>query len=51
MQRHPNQNADDIGAMLEEPSSFCVLISTTGVPMYRIEGWPMIWGMFISISV
>jgi hypothetical protein len=32
MQRQPSQNADDMGARLAEPSSFALLISTTGVP-------------------
>jgi hypothetical protein len=31
-QRQPSQNAEDIGPMLYDPSSFSVLISTTGVP-------------------
>jgi hypothetical protein len=31
-QRQPSQNADDIGARLAEPSSFSLLITTTGVP-------------------
>jgi hypothetical protein len=31
-QRQPSQNADDIGARLNEPSSLTVLIKTTGVP-------------------
>jgi len=38
MQRHPSQNADDIGARLKVPSSLTVLITTTGVPKYRIAG-------------
>jgi len=38
MQRHPNQNAEDIGARLLLPSSLSVLIRTTGVPKYRIGG-------------
>jgi hypothetical protein len=32
MQRHPNQNAEDIGARLGEPSSLTELTRTTGVP-------------------
>jgi hypothetical protein len=36
--RHPNQNAEDIGARLNVLSSFVVLISTTGVPKYRMPG-------------
>ena len=39
MHRHPNQNADDIGAMLCVASLFKVEINTTGVPKYRIDGW------------
>jgi hypothetical protein len=35
--RHPNQNAEEMGARLKEPSSLTVLIMTTGVPKYRIE--------------
>jgi hypothetical protein len=38
MQRHPSQKADDIGARLYDPSSFTVLIRTTGVPRYKIGG-------------
>ncbi len=36
--RHPSQNVDDIGAKFGKPSSFSVLMSTTGVPKYRIAG-------------
>jgi hypothetical protein len=36
--RHPSQNVDDIGARFGQPSSFSVLMSTTGVPKYRIAG-------------
>jgi hypothetical protein len=38
MQRQPSQNIDDMGATLKLPSSLQVLISTTGVPKYRISG-------------
>jgi hypothetical protein len=38
MQRHPSQNAEDIGARLGVPSSLSVLISTTGVPKYKMAG-------------
>jgi hypothetical protein len=36
--RHPSQNMEDIGAILKDPSSLQVLISTTGVPKYNISG-------------
>jgi hypothetical protein len=32
MQRLASHHADDIGAMLKVPSSFSVVIRTTGVP-------------------
>src|SRR5690606_402547 len=38
IQRHPNQKIEDIGARLSVPLGFLVLISTTGVPKYRMEG-------------
>src|SRR5690606_1286410 len=38
IQRHPNQKIEDIGARLSVPLGFFVLISTTGVPKYRMEG-------------
>jgi len=38
MHRHPNQKIEDIGARLSVPFRFLVLISTTGVPKYRMEG-------------
>jgi hypothetical protein len=38
MQFHPSHHAEDIGATLAVPSWFLVLIKTTGVPKYRIEG-------------
>jgi len=36
MQRWPSHQAEDIGARFALPSSFSVLIRTTGVPKYRI---------------
>jgi hypothetical protein len=38
MQRCPSHQADDIGARFEVPSSFSLLINTTGVPKYRMVG-------------
>ncbi len=38
MQRQPSHHAEDIGARLGEPSSLSVLMSTTGVPRYKIAG-------------
>jgi hypothetical protein len=38
MHWRPSHHAEDIGARLAEPSSFKVLISTTGVPKYKIAG-------------
>jgi hypothetical protein len=38
MHRRPSHQADDMGARFGEPSSFNVLISTTGVPKYKIAG-------------
>jgi len=38
MQLHPSHQADDMGAMLGEPSSFKVEINATGVPKYKIVG-------------
>lgn len=32
MQRFASHHAEDMGAMLEEPSGFSVVIRTTGVP-------------------
>jgi hypothetical protein len=34
----PSAQADDIGARFGVPSAFSVLISTTGVPTYRMLG-------------
>lgn len=36
--RLPSHQADDIGAMLAVPSSFVVVMRTTGVPQYMIAG-------------
>jgi hypothetical protein len=36
--RQPSQNTEEIGAMLYEPSSLHVLMSTTGVQKYKISG-------------
>jgi hypothetical protein len=36
MHRQPSHHAEDIGARLVDPSSFAVLIKTTGVPKYKI---------------
>ena len=38
MQLHPSHHADDMGAMLGEPSWFSELMRATGVPKYRIVG-------------
>jgi hypothetical protein len=38
MHRCPSHQADDIGARFEVPSSFSLLINTTGVPKYRMFG-------------
>jgi hypothetical protein len=35
---HPSQKMELIGARLYPPPSFTVLINTTGVPKYKIEG-------------
>src|SRR5262249_35077391 len=51
IQRQPSQNADDIGARLAEPSSFSLLISTTGVPKYRMDGSLTICGAFMFQSL
>jgi hypothetical protein len=48
-QRQPSQNADDIGARLAVPFSFIVLISTTGVPKYRMLGSLGTCGAFIVL--
>jgi hypothetical protein len=36
--RQPSQNTDEIGARLQDPSEFRVLLRITGVPRYRIAG-------------
>src|ERR1700677_76476 len=38
MQFQPSHQAEDMGATLQVPSRFLVLMRTTGVPKYRIEG-------------
>lgn len=38
MQRWPSQNTDEIAQMLSGPSSFSEVMSTTGVPKYKIAG-------------
>jgi hypothetical protein len=38
MHLQPNQKIEDIGARFDVPSGFLVLISTTGVPKYKMEG-------------
>jgi hypothetical protein len=50
MQRHPNQNADDIGARFADPSAFSELINTTGVPKYRIGGSPVTCSLLMVIA-
>jgi hypothetical protein len=51
MQRHPSQNAEDMGAKLNEPSSFSELIKTTGVPKYKIGGSPSTCSLLFPIGV
>jgi hypothetical protein len=41
----PSHHADDIGARFADPSAFLVLISTTGVPRYRIDGSIVRWSI------
>jgi hypothetical protein len=51
MQRQPSQKTEDIGARLDVPSEFSVLLRITGVPMYRMDGSTQMLSTAIVCSV
>ena len=46
----PSAQADDMGARLTEPFSFCVVRSTTGVPKYRMVGVMVTWRLRLAVG-